>query len=116
VYERSRIYTRSLYIRVSDADLTHLDQARGDQSRSAYIRSLIAEQTPPEELVDTSTTRGSRPNRRTPDHPPRPNHLAVVAPTDRHLHRYVKGDLVRHDKGNPIHAYRCECGATKEDT
>jgi hypothetical protein len=118
MYERSRIYTKNLLVRVSEEDLAHLDHVRGSTTRSAYVRSLIW--TTPiaeDEQGDTTTTNDrSRTRRRVAGSGPRgagePN-LTVVG---KHLHRYKKtGDPVRFLAGTAYYLYTCECGDTKED-
>lgn len=113
MYQRTRIYTKNLLIRVTETDLVNLDLARGDLSRSGYLRGLI----PIPEVADEPKTNGRGASTRTPDRRPGrpdPNPFTVVG---RHLHHYKKqGEPVRYHQGSPLYLYRCECGDTKEDT
>lgn len=100
--------TKTVTVRLTHADLAVLDMVRGDIPRSAWIRALVQNQT--EQIT------GGTPIVEAPEDYKRPNHLAVVAASDRHHHHYVKnGDPVRYQQGTPIYPYRCDCGTEKED-
>lgn len=113
--------THRLQMRLTDQDLERLDTLRGKIPRSVFLRGLINYhyeiKEEEGEIVDTTTDHQDErrsPSRRTP-RAPRPNHLVAVAPGDRHLHRYTKGELVKWVGGIAHYQYTCDCGTQKVD-
>lgn len=101
-------------IRLSDHEKAALEKARGSTKAPDYLRSLIPG-------VSRVLNQTPLPQQVAP-HIPLVVHDAVGIPetvsTDkpgggRHLHRFVKGDIVNPLRG--IYHYTCTCGAEKEE-
>jgi len=101
-----------LRIRLTPTLLDLVDHARGDLTRSAYIRDLIRDHLGPDTIevpmpaVPTGYT----------DTPPVADVPRASLSVVRHLHRYKQiGPPLRHDQGVPIYLHVCDCGSEKED-
>ena len=102
-------HNKMVTVRLPQTTLDMVDAARGGTPRGTYIRGIIEHHLTPAEPVEMPAVPTGYDTPAIGDVPRAA--LAVV----RHLHKYTQGDLIRHDKGVPIHTYTCECGATKED-
>lgn len=92
----------SVTVKMSQRELAALDANRGGLSRSGYLRMLGTKSgrpavapTEPTSIIEPATTRSEA--------------------DSRHLHRYVRGEQLRFERGVAIYRHRCQCGAEKED-
>lgn len=95
--------------------LTALDERRGAVPRATYVRALIQLHLAPDEKeVVEASTRILRivPAAQTADTvyetaPVDPTNPHSPMKAQEHRHKRVKGALVRHDRGTPVHTYTC---------
>lgn len=106
--------TVRLDIRIPKTTMDAIDTARGESSRSAFIRALIRvyvePKTPALRNLPTSRITG-HPYEASPVPPVNLN--TAGAPV--HRHRYTRGDIVRYEKGAPLYQQTCACGDTRVD-
>ena len=87
--------TVRLTLRLTKSQTHGLDKVRGSESRSEYLRGLLdhaLEQLP---TVDE------------------PRLMKIVPDTQKHRHRFVRGDEAGYVRGSKVYLYTCECGDTE---
>lgn len=102
-------YNTTVTLRLPQATVDRLDEARGGYPRSTYIRRVLDKELTPDWIADPATSPEEK-----------VAHFEALGPEPttgpRHNHRYTKtGDPLRYVRATPVYRYECACGASKEE-